>query len=517
MVVRPPLGRGGRSKALAGGIVAKVTEWPATVDRRYHDAVIFDLDSVVTNIDPGAVRALDSTVPMLRRLRDVGIARAVYSPTGNCADALRDAGIDELVDVTVGEVDNPGMLDSALLTAVAGRLGVRPGRCVVVAHDQAGIQAGWDGGFSLVIGLDRTGQLEELTPCGANPVISDVGEISVRSGDAAISTIPDALQLYSQLKELVAARRVAVFLDFDGTLSEIVKQPESATLVDGAADALRALAAQCPVAVVSGRGLEDVRDRINVDGLWFAGSHGFELAAPDGGRHENEAAATALGALATTSELLTRDLSEIPGVVVEHKPFGVAVHYRNADPEVVDDVVAAVHRLGHSEGLRVTTGRKVVELRPNIDWDKGTTLEWILEHIEVSDSTYGPDTVLPIYIGDDITDEDAFDAVRFDGVGIAVRHDENGDRPSAASFSLENPFAVVQFIQRLAADLEPAAESPSDPWVLVYEGYDPYSERLRETLCTVGNGYVATRGCAPRQRRPRRITRAPMPPACTTY
>ena len=96
MVVRPPLGRGGRSKALAGGIVAKVTEWPATVDRRYHDAVIFDLDSVVTNIDPGAVRALDSTVPMLRRLRDVGIASAVYSPTGNCADALRDAGIDEL-------------------------------------------------------------------------------------------------------------------------------------------------------------------------------------------------------------------------------------------------------------------------------------------------------------------------------------------------------------------------------------------------------------------------------------
>ena len=348
-----------------------------------------------------------------------------------------------------------------------------------------------------MIGLDRTGQLEELTPCGANPVIGDVGEISVRSGDAAISTIPDALQLYSQLKELVAARRVAVFLDFDGTLSEIVKQPESATLVDGAADALRALAAQCPVAVVSGRGLEDVRDRINVDGLWFAGSHGFELAAPDGGRHENEAAATALGALATTSELLTRDLSEIPGVVVEHKPFGVAVHYRNADPEVVDDVVAAVHRLGHSEGLRVTTGRKVVELRPNIDWDKGTTLERILEHIEVSDSTYGRDTVLPIYIGDDITDEDAFDAVRFDGVGIAVCHDENGDRPSSASFSLENPFAVVQFIKRLAADLEPAAESPSDPWVLVYEGYDPSSERLRETLCTIGNGYVATRGCAP--------------------
>src|SRR5262249_25392919 len=157
---------------------------------------------------------------------------------------------------------------------------------------------------------------------------ADLAEISVRSGDTAMSSIPDALQVYSQLKELVTARRPAVFLDFDGTLSDIVEQPESATLVDGAAEALQALAAQCPVAVISGRDLADVRDRVKVDGLWFAGSHGFELVAPDGSHHQN-AATTAVRILAHTATRLAEELSDIRGILVEPKRFAVAVHYRN--------------------------------------------------------------------------------------------------------------------------------------------------------------------------------------------
>jgi len=78
-----------------------------------------------------------------------------------------------------------------------------------------------------------------------------------------------------------------------------------------------------------------------------------------------------------------------------------------------------------------------------------------------------------------------------------VRHAEHGDRPSAALFSLESPSTVVEFIGRLARDLERAAPRSDDAWELVYEGYDPKYEPLREALCTVGNGYVATRGCAP--------------------
>jgi alpha,alpha-trehalase len=462
-----------------------VTEWPATVDRRYHDAVILGLDSVITETAPGVVETRDSTVPLLRRLRDAGVATAVYSYGRDGAQALRAAGIEDLVDLTV---------DDASLTETASRLAVRPVRCAVIDRDEAGVKAGRDGGFGLVIGIQRNGHAAGLLSCGADTVVADAAEISVRRGGAPMSRIADAMRAYGQVKELVANRRPVVFLDFDGTLSDIVDHPDSATLVEGADDALRALAAQCPVAVISGRDVADVRERVKVDGVWYVGGHGCEVIAPDGTHVENADDGVA-ATVARAASRLTEALSDIPGITVERKRFAVAVHYRNADPKDVDGVIAAVRELARAEGLRITPGRKVIQLRPSTDGDKGTTLGWLLQRI-VGAHDADPAAVLPIYIGDDITDEDAFDAVQFDGVGIAVRHDEDGDRPSAAPFSLENPSAVADFVRRLAQDLEQAAR-PGDAWALVYEGYDPRYERLREALCTVGNGYVATRGCAP--------------------
>ena len=139
---------------------------------------------------------------------------------------------------------------------------------------------------------------------------------------------------------------------------------------------------------------------------------------------------------------LSDALDHIPGVRVEHKRYAVAVHYRNVSPERVAEIVATTHRHGQRHGLRVTGGRKVVELRPDIDWDKGTALAWIRDHIHQTGR------VLPIYVGDDLTDEDAFDAVRFNGIGVVVRHDEDGDRPTAAQFTLNNPDEVREFLRR---------------------------------------------------------------------
>ena len=186
---------------------------------------------------------------------------------------------------------------------------------------------------------------------------------------------------------------------------------------------------------------------MQVDGIWYAGSHGLELVAPDGAHHEN-AAAGATDALTSAADRLAKLLNDVSGVRLERKRFAVAVHYRNADPQLVDRVIATTRQIGRSQCLQVTMGRKVIELRPNLDWDKGRTLNWILEHIEGA----GSGAVLPIYVGDDITDEDAFDAVQFAGVGIAVRHNEDGDRPSAALFSLADPSAVCGFVRRLAEE-----------------------------------------------------------------
>ena len=133
----------------------------------------------------------------------------------------------------------------------------------------------------------------------------------------------------------------------------------------------------------------------------------------------------------------------------------------------------------------------LVELRPDLDWDKGTTLAWIRDRIDPAGS------LLPIYIGDDLTDEDAFDAVQFDGIGIVVGHDEDGDRKTAAHFALQSPDQVREFIQRGSQWLAYKHQVSGEAWEYTFDGYDPQSEKLREALCTLGNGYFATRGAAP--------------------
>jgi trehalose 6-phosphate phosphatase len=298
----------------------------------------------------------------------------------------------------------------------------------------------------LVIGLDRAGRRDALHGAGADAVVDDLREVTVRTGDLRMSQLPDASQALTGPDGL-AARRPAVFFDFDGTLSDIVNDPDTARPVAGAAEALAQLAAHCPVAVLSGRDLADVANRVGVPGIWYAGSHGFELTAPDGTHHENDAAAAAIPVLEQAAGALRDQLGSIAGVVVEHKRFGVAVHYRNVARDRVGDVAAAVRAAGRRDGLRVTTGREVIELRPDIDWDKGKTLRWVIDHLPA------PGSFTPVYLGDDITDEDAFDAVRDDGVPILVRHNDDGDRATAALFALESPARVSEFVDRLASRL----------------------------------------------------------------
>ncbi|MGB0436898.1 MAG: trehalose-phosphatase, partial [Mycobacterium sp.] len=276
-----------------------------------------------------------------------------------------------------------------------------------------------------------------------------------------------------------------------GTLSPIVSDPGAARLADGAAEALELVSTVCPVAILSGRDLADISDRVAIEGLWYAGSHGFELTEPDGTYHCNEEAAVFVPILEQAAADLRQSLAQVPGLRVEHKRFAVAVHYREVAPERVAEIVSAAHQLGARAGLRVTSGRKLVELRPDLDWDKGTTLAWIRDRIDPSGS------LLPIYIGDDLTDEDAFDAVQFDGIGIVVRSDEDGNRRTAAHFTLQSPDQVREFIQRGSQWLAYKQQASGEAWDYVFDGYEPQNEKLREALCTVGNGYFATRGAAP--------------------
>ncbi|MGY2039893.1 trehalose-phosphatase [Nocardia gipuzkoensis] len=441
------------------------------------------------------VRVFASTADLVRRLNAAGIGTGVFSASKHCVQVLTAAGVADLFAVRVDGNDAeqmrlPGKPDPAMLFATARRLGAQPDRTVVVEDAEAGVAAGRNGGFALVIGVDRKAKTDRLLARGADVVVDDLGRVRLRGGFRRMSELSDVIECWPRIADLLSTEKVAVLIDFDGTLADIVPDPATAKLVDGAATALRELAAECPVAVISGRDLADLRDRVGVAGIWYAGSHGFDLMAPDGTRHVHDVAPGAEEALAAAADELRRRLRAVAGVLVERKRFAVAVHYRNVAAEDVGGVVGAVHEAGRVAGLRVTHGRRVAELRPDVQWDKGAALRWILDHLTFP--------VLPIYLGDDLTDEDAFDAVGSDGIAIVVRHDETGDRHTAARFAVDGPRRVRAFLDRLALQLHnETIAAVQDSWALTFDGYDPAQEKLREALCTVGNGYFATRGAAP--------------------
>ena len=254
--------------------------------------------------------------------------------------------------------------------------------------------------------------------------------------------LPSAL---AHVPEIVGAGdELAVFLDYDGTLTPIVSQPDQAVLIDSTRAILCTLAAKMPVAILSGRDLKDVRKRVDMDRIVYAGSHGFDIAGPRGLR--KEMATEFLPRLDMVEKKLGDQLTGIPGARLERKRFSIAAHYRNVNESDVPKVERAVSEVAarHCE-LRKMDGKKVYELLPDIDWDKGKAVLWLLEGLGLQLAK-----VRPIYIGDDRTDEDAFRALEKSGVGILVSEEP---RPTAASYSLKEPTEVERFLRELVAAL----------------------------------------------------------------
>ena len=262
------------------------------------------------------------------------------------------------------------------------------------------------------------------------------------------SATSSALQAPDAIRDRLRGRRPAVFLDFDGTLAPIVDRPADAAIDAETRAAVARLARRCPVAVVSGRDLPDVAARVALDELYYAGSHGFDIAGPRGLRHVHPDGVRAVPALDAAEKMLRDALRGIDGVLVERKRFSLAVHVRLVrDDAAVAAVERAVDRaLRQHHSLRKGLGKKVFDLQPDIAWDKGAAVLWLLRALGFD----GPD-VLPVYLGDDLTDEDAFRALAGRGLGIAVL---DQDRPTAADYRLDDPAQVRLLLGRLADALE---------------------------------------------------------------
>lgn len=258
-----------------------------------------------------------------------------------------------------------------------------------------------------------------------------------------------------RVADMARDRHLLVLLDFDGTLCEFQPEPHQVWLRRERRSALQQLLAldRVTTGFVSGRRLSDLRERVGLTGdMWFAGLHGLEIEG-FGRRFVHPRVAEARGLLAVIARALRRQIAHLPGVLIEDKELSIALHVRKASPEHKREAEALFTRMATpqvEEGtLRLMPGSNVSELLPNIPWNKGDAALWIRQ---AEGELRGADPVT-IYLGDDVTDEDAFKVVGPEG-SVMV-----GPRPSKVETRLENPSAVEQFLGALRDALTASSSS----------------------------------------------------------
>jgi alpha,alpha-trehalase len=256
------------------------------------------------------------------------------------------------------------------------------------------------------------------------------------------STLPSALSALPELAEDWYGKRIVIFMDYDGTLTPIVSRPDQAMLSESMRMALQRLARQTTVCVLSGRDRASAENMVGLPELYYAGSHGFDISGPGGFRHQNEQGEALRPALEEVADELEEVVKPFSGAWVDRKRYAIAVHNRQVRDASVPELEAAVAEVAaRHAGLRVTGGKRISEVRPDIDWDKGRALRWLLKALNLD----GAD-VVPMFIGDDETDEDALAEVEKDGVGIRVGHDP---AETHARYMLRDTDEVRRFLERL--------------------------------------------------------------------
>lgn len=400
------------------------------------------------------VRTYPGTLALIRTLRQATIKIAAFSASRNAQMVLRQAGVLDLFDVVfdgknLAEYGLPGKPDPAMVLKTAGRVGVPPERAAVVEDAIAGVEAGVAGGFGLVIGVARSDGGRELQQAGAHLVVHDASELVLNQRKhltvKTLANLPSIWDREQDLQRRLAGKRLVVFLDYDGTLTPIVKDHTRAWLSGDMRAAVADLGTRCPVIIVSGRDLTRLQHLVELDSVGYAGSHGFEIVSPEGAGEYLEQGVEFLPELDQMEQELRERLTGIKGHAIERKRFSIALHYRQvADADIgrLESVLEGV-LTGHPRFCR-GYGKKVFEIKPDIDWNKGRAILWLLDRLGLD----RPE-VVPLYVGDDITDEDAFHVLAGRGLSVVVRDHET--RQTAADFAVTDTKDVKRFLDMLAS------------------------------------------------------------------
>lgn len=430
-----------------------------------------------------------STVSLIRSLRSRGTKLGLITASKNAKKVLKMAGLSDLFEVVVDgvEADRLGLRGKPapdVFLEAARRLGVRPERAAVVEDALAGVEAGRAGGFAMVIGVDREGHADELRRHGADLVVQDLSELGVEVEETEEQRRPPSAlerteEIYRHLREGVPA----ILLDYEGVLAPSSGPPR--VLSKHMRTIIQSLSRNCLVAVM-GDDIEGVRERVGLDNLSYIGHQGFDAIGPGGARFEADELEPFLPWLDKAEEDLRGALRDVRGVRVERGRYELSVLLEGAGKdearaqEAVDD---AVRRFPQ---LRAVSREGGVLLHPVADWGKGRMATLLLDRSYVNGSQ-----VVLLYIGSDLGGG-AFSALKDRGMTILVGAQE---RVTDAGYVLKDVGEVHTFLRVLADRFE--EEVAMGIWALTYNSFEPEQEKLRESLCTLGNGYMASRGAAP--------------------
>lgn len=257
----------------------------------------------------------------------------------------------------------------------------------------------------------------------------------------------ELLSHWPEIRERIGKKNMALLLDYDGTLTPIVKTPAQAKLSPDAKKQLAALARQVSLfAVVSGRKLSDIKAKVKIAAIGYVGNHGLEIEYR-GRSFKGIVPQDFPLTLKQIKGLLGEKLQNVKGIVFEDKGVILSLHYRQVKSNEVSKVKRVFSQTledyRKSNKVRIATGKKVLEIRPPVDWDKGKAVSWLLH-------SCGIRNVFPIYVGDDKTDEDAFGALSGLGLTVAVGKKRN----TKAEYYVKNSKEVYTFLEELKAFLK---------------------------------------------------------------
>ncbi|STY29637.1 beta-phosphoglucomutase [Legionella wadsworthii] len=408
---------------------------------------------LLSNLASQKVKCFPDTLEFIEYLLINNYAIAIISSSKNCFEVLKSATIENLFPVRVDgkiaqELGIPGKPNPAIFLEAANRLNLLPEECMVIEDALAGVKAAKEGKFGLVIALDRQNKLRsKFNELGADYILPDLSKKQIlfyqKILNNKINILESAFNALPLISNLIKNdNELIIFLDYDGTLTPIVDHPEYALLPPLMFQCLSELSRKYRTVIISGRKLDNLKRLINVPNIFYSGNHGLEFEGPEHSKMFYQMGHEFVDDLQSIFTILSQELASIEGCVIENKKFSLSIHYRmveEASHEFISNKIDEY--LTNFPNLSRHYGKKVFEIRPNIQWNKGIAAENILNQLKTMKNN-----LIPIYIGDDVTDEDAFKQLSFKGINIKVTSEFH---KTHASYFLKSPKKVLQFLNYL--------------------------------------------------------------------